>query len=240
MFLFLLFFIILTSISFASEDGTEKDVADLEIIVESSKKLEVYVAPIKYNIYDESISAKVDPGSVFAYSSQYWKMAKVYNGFGGYEPITLNTEGFNVYSEETIGYVWDNCKYKRDAKGCSFKNGHYLIETTITVGPEELTVNMMMYDENLQVVARGSSFERKKTRWIEQNESFSSTQSSSSIGTQNCMGQPCIPAQIQSSQTSINNNQKEEAPIKFEIPHRLLNKHIQQAAMGLWVGLKID
>ena len=36
------------------------------------------------------------------------------------------------------------------------------------------------------------------------------------------------------------NNQKEEAPIKFEIPHRLLNKHIQQAAMGLWVGLKID
>ena len=239
MFLFLLHLLLFSITSFASEGDIPLEDADLEIIVEASSKFEVYVASIKYNIYDDSIEAKVDPSSVFAYSSQHWRMAKVYNGRGGYEPITLNTEGFDVYSEETIEYAWDNCKYSRNPKKCSFQNGHYLLETIITVDENELTVNMMLYDNRMQVVSRGSSSEKKKVRWIEQEESFSSTQTSSSVGVQNCMGQPCIPSQIQSSQSSINNNPKEELPLKFEIPHRLLNKHIHQASMGLWASLKI-
>lgn len=236
MFLFLLCFL---SQSLASEYPVNSEEADLEIVVEASKKFEVYVAPIKYNIYDESIEAKVDPSSVFAYSSQHWKMSKVYNGYGGYEPITLNTDGFDVYSEETISYTWDNCNYKRDPKACSFKNNHYLLETIITVDENELTINMMLYDSRMQVVSTGSSFVRKKVKWIEQKESFSSTESYSSIGTQNCVGQGCLPNNIQSSQVSINNQPKEEIPIKFEIPHKLLNKHIYQASVGLWLGLKI-
>lgn len=236
MFLFLLYF--LTN-SFGSEDTVSSEEADLEIVVEASKKFEVYVAPIKYNIYDESIEAKVDPSSVFAYSSQHWKMAKVYNGHGGYEPITLNTDGFDVYSEETISYTWDNCNYKKDAKACSFKNNHYLLETIITVDENELTVNMMLYDSRMQVVATGSSFVRKKVRWIEQRESFNSTESYSSVGIQNCFGQGCAPNNIQSGYSSINNQPKEEIPLKFEIPHKLLNKHIHQASVGLWLGLRI-
>jgi len=236
MFLFLLYF---STHSFASEDPSASEEADLEIVVEASRKFEVYVAPIKYNIYDESIEAKVDPSSVFAYSSQHWKSAKVYNGHGGYEPITLNTDGFDVYSEETISYSWDNCNYKRDPKACSFKNNHYLLETIITVDENEIAINMMLYDSRMQVVSTGSSFERKKVKWIEQKESFSSSESSNSVGVQNCLGQGCLPNQIESSASSINSQSKEEIPLKFEIPHKLLSKHIYQASIGMWLGLRI-
>ena len=33
---------------------------------------------------------------------------------------------------------------------------------------------------------------------------------------------------------------KEELPLKWEIPYRLLQAHVQQAVMGLWVGIKVD
>ena len=33
---------------------------------------------------------------------------------------------------------------------------------------------------------------------------------------------------------------KEEMPLKWEIPYRLLQHHAQQASLGLWVGVKLD
>ena len=231
--------------SSAGEPGDPK--VGMEIVVEAHKDFEVYVAPIKYNIDDDSIEAFVDPESVFAYSSQHWHMAKIDNGYGGYEPIKLNTDGFRVYSEDTIKYAWDNCNYSRDSKACSFKNNHYLLETTISVDENELVVNMMLYDSSLQVVARGSSSSRKKVKWIKQQASNSSSVSSSNISPQNnCTAQSCTQPNLNSANLSLNSvnittnsNDKEELPLKFEVPHRLLDKHIHQASMGLWLSLRI-
>ena len=225
---------------FFSNSIAEEPEPAMEIVVEAHKDFEIYVAPIKFVINDPTIEAFVDPDSVFAYASQHWRFTKIDNGHGGYEPITLNTDGFKVYNKDTIKYAWDNCNYSRDPKRCSFKNNHYLLETIISVDENELNVKMMIYDSSLQVVALGTKTSKRKVEWIKQESSSSSNVSSSNLNVPSfCTQQSCGQPGINSLNISTNNKDKEELPLKFEVPHKLLEKHIHQASMGLWLSFKI-
>ena len=44
---------------------------------------------------------------------------------------------------------------------------------------------------------------------------------------------------LMGSQTIVN-KPKEEMPLKWEIPHRLLSNLVYQTSMGVWTGVKIN
>ena len=114
------------------------------------------------------------------------------------------------------------------------------METIISVDENELNVKMMIYDSDLQVVALGTKTSKRKVEWIRQESSSSSNLSSSNVNIPNvCTQQSCGQSGINSVNISTNNKDKEELPLKFEIPHKLLEKHIHQASMGLWLSFKI-
>jgi len=237
--MFFRFFPILFLINFlyASPSDESSEKANLEIVVEDTRGFQIYVAPIQYKFTSENLEANIDPNTVFGYASQHWKMAKVYNGRGGYEPITLNTEGFDVYNKETMKYFGGDCNYSRDAKACAVKNDHYLLETYIVIGEDEAAVNMYIYDSSLQVVSHSLSYERKKVTWKELNYSSATSGSSSSV--LNCQGQNCLGAQNGVSSSSINSFENISIPQAIEVPPKFLVHHIHQASMGLWLGLRI-
>ena len=144
------------------------DEPDATIEVVASRDIQVYVAPIEVVVSTdvENIEAEIDPSQAFAYSSRFWPNAKVSNERGIYEPVKLNHDRIYIYSEETIGYVWEDCNYKTKPLKCSMQNGHYYLETTVHVDDNELVVRAILYDPYAQVISMGTSTDRKIIQWI--------------------------------------------------------------------------
>tara|TARA_R110001592_G_scaffold188358_3_gene433491 strand:+ start:2944 stop:3675 length:732 start_codon:yes stop_codon:yes gene_type:complete len=222
------------------------------IIVEAHKDTEVYVAPIKIKNKSGNIEPVIGDYSVFGYASMHSRNAKVKKGCCSSEPLSIRHEPVKVFSKDTISYVWDNCEYEKDPKGCSYKNNHYLLETYITVSDSQIVVEMFMFDTDLQIISRGSHVSNIKIEWIKQQALESSVTENPGLQTQpqpgvNCQGPTCnqvlttIPNSRIRNPNSLNTTNiskpKEEKPIKWEIPPTLLDKNIQQASLGLWLGV---
>jgi len=183
------------------------------IIVEAHRALELYVAPTKIINHTSDIEAIIGDDIVFGFSSTLNKNA-TYKNMG-------DKKDFKVYDINTINYAWDNCDYKKDAKKCAFQNDHYLLETRITIDTHELVVAMYLYDSNLQVISMGVVTDTKTINWIRQQRVIiQNQQSTSPQGT------------VSNNQTII--KEPEELPLKWEIPHYLMNRHLQQASKILW------
>jgi len=220
------------------------------IIVEAHRDIEVYVAPIEVIIStnNQNIEAKVDASSAFSYSSMYSHIAKVSTGRGSYEPVGLNHGKIKVYGRDTIAYAWNNCNYRIKPLECSIQNSHYYIKTTVHVDDNELIVRAMMFDADAQIIAVGSSRDRRIIKWIKQQEiqqqqTFNNQQLNQNPQ-QNCNQNSCIPGTAtilgNPSTTVTTNKPKEELPLEWSIPHRLLNKHVQQAMLLMWASTKMD
>ena len=220
-----------------------------EIIVEAHRDIEVYVAPIEVIVSTnlENIEAEVDPTAAFVYSSMYSHNAKIENERGAYEPVELNHDKIKVYSEDTIIYAWEDCNYKLKPLKCSIQNSHYYLETTVHVDDNELVVRAILFDQDAQVIAVGSSTDRKIIKWIKQQE----IKQQQTLYNQNVQGQQrnCGPnsCSTTSSATTVapmntitTTKPKEEMPLQWNIPHRLLNKHVQQAMLLMWCSTKMD
>jgi hypothetical protein len=219
---------------------TDTDDASGYIVVEGHRDFEVYIAPALVKNAASEIEAVIGDYSVFGYASMYSRLAQIDNGTGGHKPMD---EDFKVYNEDTIKYVWDNCDYIKDAKKCAFNNDHYLVETYITVDANQIVVEMFLYDSGLQIISRGSETSNLKVSWIKQQAiQTTQTQTLSDVQQQprNCMQGDCYPVQPQQSNTTIIDSPKEEMPIRWEIPHKLLDGHIQQATMKMWLGTKLS
>ena len=229
--------------------SAQEPMPDEAIVVEAHRDIEVYVSPIEVIISTdlENIEAEIDSNAAFAYSSAYRHNAKIKNERGTFEPVGLNHDKIMVYSEDTIIYAWDDCNYKIKPLGCSIQNSHYYLETTIHVDDNELVVRAMLYDQDAQIIAQGTSIDRKIVRWIKQQEvtQQQSSQNQSLQGSQrNCGTTSCSPptnVSVTVPNTVVTTSKpKEEMPLKWVIPHRLLNKHVQQAMLKLWVSTKMD
>ena len=219
-----------------------------EIVVEAHRDIEVYVAPIEVIVSTnvENIEAEVDANSAFAYSSMYSHNAKIKNERGAYEPVELNNDRIKVYNEDTIIYAWEDCNYKIKPLACSVKNSHYYIETTVHVDDNELVVRSMLFDSDAQVIAQGVSTNRKIIKWIKQQEiqQQQTMQNQSVQGLQRNWGPTSCTTSgggITSGPITVTTSKpKEEMPLKWVIPHRLLNKHIQQAMLLMWCSTRMD
>jgi hypothetical protein len=214
---------LLTSLLFAQEP-------DMTIVVEASKNIEFFVSPIKIQnrAVDISVETVIDDDAAFTYVGHYIKNIKVSTGRGGYEPLSLSGYEARVYNERTIQYAWDNCNYKRDPLACAVQNSHYYVETIVTVDDNQLVTKVTIYDSNAQVFLSASSTNDKIVKWIKQQE-ITIKQEQQQGGLLGGGG----------SATTIH-KPKEELPLKWEIPHSLTDKMIQQMLLGMFVSVKID
>ena len=202
----------------------------MTIEVVASANIEVYVAPIKINVATnlENIEAEIDSSQAFAYSSRFWRNAKVKNKRGAYEPVTMQHDRIYVYSQDTIQYAWEDCNYKLKPMECSMQNGHYYLETTVHVDDNELVVRAMLFDPYAQVIAVGSSSDTKIIKWIKQQEVKQQQVPQVQTQLQPAGQPPCLPGAICPQSNilipntpttgSVVEQPKEELPLQWTIP----------------------
>lgn len=215
---------LLTSLLFAQEPS-------MTMVVEASSDIEFFVAPIKVHDYtseDITVETVIDKDAAFTYLGSYIRNIKVSNGRGGYEPASLTGNEVKVYNERTIKYAWQDCNYRRDPLACTVQNSQYYLETIVTVDDNQLVVKATLYDPEAQVVISSSRTDDKIIRWIRQQE-ITIRQEQQQGGLLGGSGQA----------TTIH-KPKEEMPLKWEIPHTLTNRMIQQLILGTSASIKID
>jgi len=235
-------FVLYFSLLFAEEpEPIIDEEVHLEINVDAHMDYEVYVAPVQYHIYNDSIEAKIPYDSVFMYTNRFAHMAKVKAG-AIYEPVSMHG-GIKVYNEDTIAYVWEGCNYKKDYRACSFRNNHYYLETHITVDENEVSISMSLYNSEFQIVSSSMKTNKKVVKWIKQQEQIVNNSSRTNpLGSnRSCDDNSCTTVPVNSDvQDSTTIKKKEELPLKWEMPPKLLNKMVHQASMGVWAGVKIN
>ena len=242
---------LLLLLGLAIADEPDTTVADATIEVVASKDIQVYVAPIEVIVSTEveNIEAEIDPTQAFAYSSRFWHNAKVKNERGIYEPVKLNHDRIYIYSEETIQYAWEDCNYKLKPMKCSMQNGHFYLETTVHVDDNELVVRAILFDTDAQVIAMGTSTDRKIIKWIKQQEIKQQTTVYPNQGQMpvrpNCQDQTtCAQPNVlvpngPTSQTTME-KPLEKMPLRWTIDHMLLNRHVHQAMLLMWASTRMD
>ena len=188
-----------------------------------AETLDFYVAPIQVvnKTHYKNIEQEIDPQLAFVKSAGYSQNIKVSTSRGSYVPAPLVYDKIRLFNDKTIKYYY-KCEYAIDPIKCTIEQGHFYVETIVTIDDNQLTVRMTMYGPDLQVSNSSISTEDMQVNWIKQQEV-------TNIQTQNRDG----------STTNLTHYGMERHPIKWEIPHQLLEKHIHEAASGLWLGAKI-
>ncbi len=164
---------------------------------------------------------RIDKQLAFVFSTAYSRTFKVTTDRGTFVPAPMEFESIRLFNDKTVGYFYE-CEYKKDPIRCTIENQHYYVETVVTVDDNQLTVRMTMYGPDLQVINTSLSHEDMEVNWIKQQE-VTNIQSTDRSGTK----------------TNLTHYGLERMPLKWEIPHHLLEKHIRDAASGLWLGAKI-
>jgi len=106
----------------------------------------------------------------------------------------------------------------------------------------------MLFDSDAQVIAQGVSTDRKIIKWIKQQEIKQQqtlyNQNVQGQSQRNCGPNSCSTGGAVSSTspmvTVTTSKPKEELPLKWVIPHRLLNRHVQQATLLMWCSTRME
>lgn len=199
-------------------------VASLLMSLAFGETFDVYVSPMK--IIDQTTSGRVslnhDRQAPFYYTSNYARLAKAPNGHGGYHAIQNNYDDIRVYNHDTIKFVHNDCDYLFRPLACSVQNGHYYVEAIVTFNDSQMIVRTTLYDKDATIINSTSRTDEMQVHWIRQQEIT------------------VIESEGRGGRQRMTHYGKEELPLKWEIPYQLLQSHIQQSVMGLWVGIKID
>lgn len=188
-----------------------------------AKEIDFYVAPIEVHnkTRNKEIEQEIDKQLAFVFSTAYSRTFKVTSDRGAFVPAPMEFESIRLFSDATVGYFYQ-CEYDKDPIRCAIENKHYYVETVVTVDDNQLTVRMIMYGPDLQVINTSISHQDMEVNWIKQQE-VTNIQSTDRNGTK----------------TNLTHYGLERMPLKWEIPHSLLEKHIRDAASSLWLGAKI-
>ena len=193
-------------------------------VVEAYRDIHVYVSPIQvHNLtWKKEIESIIDTDAAFTYSGRLWRNSKILNERGTWDNAGYSGQKVKLYNERTIGYAHDNCNYALDGLGCSINNSHYFLETIIHVDDHQLVIKTTLYDSDAQIISSAVRTNDMVITWIKQQE-ITVIQNQTREGTQ-----------------TITHKPKEEMPLKWEIPHMLLDKDLAAAMRGLWVGAKLS
>tara|TARA_R110001599_G_scaffold268702_1_gene469586 strand:- start:1018 stop:1617 length:600 start_codon:yes stop_codon:yes gene_type:complete len=182
--------------------------------------IDVYVSPIKFinRASNESITISHEQDAPFYYSSLYARSAKMKNGYGGHEVI----EKARVYGQETIKYAHSDCNYRRDALECSIKNDHYYVETIVTYNNDQVIFRAILYGPDGTIINTSSRTDEMIVNWIKQQEIT------------------IIESEGRGVKQTMTHYGKEDLPLKWEIPYKLVQHDVHQTIKGLWTGIKLD
>lgn len=199
-------------------------VASLLMGLAFGETFDVYVSPMKF--IDQTTSGRVslnhDRQAPFYYSSKYARMAKVPNGYGGHHSIKNKYEDIRVYNKDTIELAYDGCDYFFEPLKCSVKNGHYYVESIVTFNDDQMVVRVTLYDKDGTIINTSSRTDEMEINWIKQQEVTT------------------VVTEGRQGRQTMTHYGKEDLPLKWEIPYRLFQQHVQQATLGLWAGIKIE
>jgi hypothetical protein len=180
------------------------------------------------DIYVESMKVFKDGKQVFNYisneipfvmASQHVSMAMRKSEYG-WEYIE-NSPDVNLWNQSTIRYKHKRCNYEEDALGCSVKNRHYYLRTSVELGEEEAVLTQQLFDKNAQVISTSTASSKKIIRWIKQQEVT------------------VIQERGLMSSRTITHKPKEELPLKWEIPWRIFSNDFRQLSLRMWSGAKL-
>ena len=190
------------------------------IATASAVSIDVYVSPISFvnRASNETITVSHESDAPFYYSSLFARSAKVSNGTGGYEPV----EKARVYGRDTIKYAFSDCDYRRDALGCSIKNKHYYVETIATYNNDQMIFRSILFSPEGTIVNTSSRTDEMIVNWIKQQEIT------------------IIESEGRGVKQTMTHYGKEDLPLKWEIPYKLVQHDVHQTIKGLWTGIKLD
>ena len=195
-------------------------VASLLMGIAFGGTFDVYVSPIKFRdrVTNQNITVHHEVDAPFYYSSLYARNAKMSNGNGGYETVDKP----RVFGKDTIEYAYTNCNYRREPLGCSIKNEHYYVETEVTFNDQQMIFRTTLYNKDGTVLNSSTRTDEMIVNWIKQQEVT------------------IVENESRQGKQTITHYGKEELPLKWEIPYKLLQNHVQQSMLGLWLGIKMD
>ena len=225
-----------------------EELADATIIVEARRNMVVYVEKPIIDNTSQKIKSDFNDDSIVGFINSHARLGKVKSLQGIYEPVTMHTDTIEVYDHKTIKYAYEGCNYDRDSLACAVENDHYTVRTNISINDQEIIVRMTLYNSRALIVNTSSRSSREIVEWIRQQEINVTTQTQQQgaqqvAGAQNCVGNSCgLVAQTQplTNNTTTVNIPKEEPPLRFAIPPQLLDRHLYQASIGLFTGVKLD
>ena len=181
----------------------------------------VYVSPIQFRNHatNQNIVINHERDAPYYYSSLYARRAKEKNDHGGYQPV----EKVRVYSEDTIEAVYpDDCNYRRKPVLCAIKNNHYYVQTIVTLNNDQMIFRTILYSPEGTIINTATRTDEMIVNWIRQQEVT------------------VVETQTRQGKQTMTHYGKEEMPLKWEIPYKLLQYHAQQASLGLWAGVKLN
>jgi hypothetical protein len=195
-------------------------IASLLMGIAFGATFDVYVSPMKFTskVTNQNIVLDHEVDAPFYYSSLYARNAKMSNGHGGYETV----DNPRVFGRDTIEYIYPNCNYRREPLGCSIKNGHYYVETEVTFNDDQMIFRTTLYNKDGTVLNSATRTDEMIVNWIKQQEVT------------------IVENESRQGKQTITHYGKEDLPLKWEIPYKLLQNHVQQSMLGLWVGIKMD
>lgn len=209
-----------------------------EIIVESHVDVEVFVAPTQI-INETDIPYHLDSTSVFGHTINDVSNAKKLSQYG-YIPMD---DEILVYNPDTIKFAWDNCDYSTKFRECSYQNGHYLLESYIVFNKEQVTIRLILFDENMTPIGQTVQDNTRIMRIFERQKTSRAiipmgggARPRRQCGPTTCSTLP--PTGNISGYTQTTTEDLEPSVVIIE--PRLLDKDIQQASVRLWTSIRID
>lgn len=194
--------------------------ASLLVNIALAASIDVYVSPMSFvnRASNELITISHEVDAPYYYSSLFARSAKVSNGRGGYETVDKP----KVYSRHTIKYAFPDCNYRRDALGCSIKNKHYYVETVATYNNDQMIFRSILYGPDGTMVNTASRTDEMIVNWIKQQEVT------------------IVETEGRAGKQTMTHYGKEDLPLKWEIPYKLVQHDVHQTIKGLWTGIKLD
>ena len=208
----------------------------LEMTVEAHKDIEIYVAPTKI-LNKTKIPYQLDSTSVFGHAVSdvnYIQEKTMY----GYATID---DGVLVYNVDTIKFAWPDCNYSEKPRECAYQNGHYILESYITFDKQQITVRLILFDENLTPIGQSTQTNTRIVKRKEREKTTRRVGQSPGIQQRQCGPTSCSTQRITgAASTYVETTKEEQEPLITIIEPRLLDKDIKQASMKLWTSIKID
>jgi hypothetical protein len=210
-----------------------------EIIVESHRDIEVFVAPTQI-INETKTPYYLDSTSVFGHTINDVSNAKKLTQYGY---VSMDDE-ISVYNPDTIKFAWDNCDYSTKFRQCAHENGHYTLESYIVFNKEQVTIRLILFDENMKAMAQTVQENSRVMKIIKRQKTSRAIIPMGGGGAaprRQCGPSSCSTAPMGGSISAYTQTTTEDLkPSVIIIEPKLLDRDIQQASVRLWTSIRMQ